>query len=49
MSFYFIENGEISLDQCLNMFTEPEVLSPDEAWLVENLLSFISFEVRHFV
>lgn len=26
------ENGEISLDQCLNMFTEPEVLSPDEAW-----------------
>ncbi|CAN8001409.1 unnamed protein product [Ixodes hexagonus] len=26
------EEGGISLDQCLTLFTEPEVLSPQEAW-----------------
>lgn len=27
-----IEEDSISLDQCLTLFTEPEVLSPQEAW-----------------
>ncbi|KAK7476332.1 hypothetical protein BaRGS_00032450, partial [Batillaria attramentaria] len=28
----FDENSQLSLAQCLDLFTEPEILSPDEAW-----------------
>jgi ubiquitin C-terminal hydrolase len=28
----FTENSNITLQQCLDLFTEPEVLNPDEAW-----------------
>ena len=26
------DNQNISLEQCLDLFTEPEVLSPEHAW-----------------
>jgi len=30
--FHSITENNITLQQCMELFTEPEVLSPEEAW-----------------
>lgn len=36
-AFVISETGNINIQQCLDLFTEPEILNPEEAWYVGRL------------
>ena len=31
-NIFSVESNNVTLEQCLELFTEPEVLAPEEAW-----------------
>lgn len=42
----FAEKGDITLDQCLSLFTEPEVLSPEYTWWEPPIYLWLLFVLK---
>lgn len=38
--------GHFTLEQCLNLFTKPEVLAPEEAWYVQPHLNSLQWTIE---